>query len=98
MANLNAPENQGKKQAATQMNQGQQAPEDQKISQEEQSLSPEEQEKIRKRANARTEAEAQSIDGKAGQSGKSSENHMSHTQAGTHKHPGGGAKGHHNSR
>lgn len=46
----------------------------------------------RKRANARTEAEAQSIDGKAGQSGKSSHNHMGHIKAGTHEGAGGAVK------
>lgn len=45
-----------------------------------------------KRRKAATEAEAQSIDGKAGQSKKSSHNHMGHVKAGTHEGAGGGAK------
>ncbi len=52
----------------------------------------EEQQAEKKRANARTEAEAQSVDGKAGQSGKSSHDHMGHIEAGSHEGAGGGAK------
>lgn len=53
---------------------------------------PEQQQEEAKRMKARTEAEAQSTDGKAGRSGKSSENHMGHVKAGTHEGAGGGAK------
>lgn len=53
---------------------------------------PEQQQDDMKRAKARTEAEAQSVDGKAGRSGKSSENHMGHVKAGSHEGAGGGAK------
>ncbi|HVL75064.1 MAG TPA: hypothetical protein VM406_03540 [Noviherbaspirillum sp.] len=45
-----------------------------------------------KRADARTEAEAKSVDGKAGQGNKSSHDHMSHIKANTHEGAGGGAK------
>ena len=45
-----------------------------------------------KRAKGKTEAEAQSIDGKAGESGKSSHDHMGHVKAGSHEGAGGGAK------
>lgn len=92
MSNLNSPENQGKKQSATQMNGGRQIPEDQKISPEEQSLNDDQEKAMRKQAQARTEAEAQSIDGKAGQSDKSSGNHMSNVKAGSDEGAGGGAK------
>jgi uncharacterized membrane protein YdbT with pleckstrin-like domain len=46
----------------------------------------------RKKANARTEAEAQSVDGMAGQSGKSSHDAMSHNKANSHEGAGGGKK------
>ncbi|WP_334189130.1 hypothetical protein [Noviherbaspirillum sp.] len=46
----------------------------------------------RRKANARTEAEAQSVDGMAGQSGKSSHDAMSHNKADSHEGAGGGKK------
>jgi hypothetical protein len=46
----------------------------------------------RRKANARTEAEAQSVDGTAGQSGKSSHDAMSHNKANSHEGAGGGKK------
>ena len=92
MSNMNSPGNQGKKHSTTHLNQGRQIPEEQKISSEEKSLSPEQSEEVRKRANARTEAQANSIDGKAGHGGHSSKNHMSHVKAGGRDDPGGGVK------
>jgi hypothetical protein len=67
-------------------------PDQQNLDQEADQQSAEEQEAQRKQANARTEAEAKSIDGKAGQSGKSSHDHMGHVKAGSHEGAGGGAK------
>jgi hypothetical protein len=40
----------------------------------------------------KTEADAKSVDGRSGQSNKTSHNAMSHTKAGTHKGAGGGKK------
>lgn len=42
--------------------------------------------------DAKTEAEAQSIDGRAGKSKQSSENSKSHTKAGSNEGAGGGKK------
>jgi|GEM_PF-1959042 len=43
-------------------------------------------------SNTRTEAEAKSVDGRAGQSNKSSHDAMNHNKAGTHQGAGGGKK------
>ena len=42
--------------------------------------------------NVKTEAEARSVDGRAGKSGKSSENAKSHTKANSNAGAGGGKK------
>lgn len=63
-----------------------------KISQQQVSQQQNEGQHEARRTRAATEAEAQSIDGKAGRSGKSSHDHMGHVKAGTHEGAGGGAK------
>jgi hypothetical protein len=87
MANTNTSGNQGDNQQPPHV-----IPDDQNLGQDAEQQSSEEQQAEKKRANARTEAEAQSIDGKAGQSGKSSHDHMGHVKAGSHEGAGGGAK------
>lgn len=42
--------------------------------------------------NTKTEADMKSVDGKSGQSNKSSHDAMSHNKAGTHEGAGGGKK------
>ena len=59
---------------------------------DDQTASDDQQQVENRKANARTEAEAQSVDGRAGQSGNSSHDAMSHTKAGTHEGTGGGKK------
>ena len=49
-------------------------------------------EALKKQANATTEADAKSVDGQSGQSNNSSHNAKSHTKAGSNKGAGGGKK------
>ena len=84
MSNLNFQEKKNKARSATQLHQGNQFA-------EEHAFSASQADENRKR-KARTEAEAQSRDGRAGGSGHSSKNHMSHVKAGGRNNPGGGVK------